>query len=67
MSENYSISIAKKKIQMAVVEELYRKDVIDFCQYNHVIKSLEEEMFKLMKKLEDDDTDLQQLTFTKIL
>jgi len=48
---NDSINITKKEIQKAIVNELYKKNMIEFCQYNNIIKKLDEEIIKLEKKL----------------
>ena len=67
MRENYFALIAKKKIQIALTKELYRKEIIEFYQYNHIIKSLEKEMLVLVQKLEESEDNLYQVTFTKII
>ena len=51
MYNNDSINITKKEIQKAIVNELYKKNMIEFCQYNNIIKKLDEEIIKLEKKL----------------
>ena len=67
MRENYFALIAKKKIQIALTKELYRNEIIEFYQYNHIIKSLEKEMLVLVQKLEESEDNLYQVTFTKII
>lgn len=52
MDNNASIDIAKKEIQKSIINELYKKDIIDFCQYNIIIKNLDENIIKLESKLE---------------
>lgn len=52
MDNNASIDIAKKEIQKSIINELYKKDIIDFCQYNIIIKKLDENIIKLESKLE---------------
>lgn len=52
MNNNPSIDIAKKEIQKAIINELCKKGVIDFCQCNNIIKKIDEDIIKLEKKLE---------------
>lgn len=65
MSENYTVDLIKKKIQIALVEEMHKKDIIDFCQYNHVINCLKNDMSKLISKLEGRNKDLKPLEIIK--
>lgn len=51
MNNSPSIDIAKKVIQKAIISELCKKDVIDFCQYNTIIKKIDEDILKLETKL----------------
>ena len=55
ISNGYSINIAKKEIEKAIIGELYKKEVIDFNQYNFIIRELEEDILKDEKenKIED--------------
>ena len=55
ISNGYSISIAKKEIEKAIIGELYKKEVIDFNQYNFIIRKIEEDILKEEKenKIED--------------
>ena len=46
-----SIEIAKKEIEKAIINELCKKGVIDFCQCNNIIKKLDEDIIKLGDKL----------------
>lgn len=52
MNNNPSIDIAKKELQKAIINELCKKGVIDFCQCNNIIKKIDEDIIKLEKKLE---------------
>ena len=54
MDNNPSIDIAKKEIQKVIINELYKKGVIDFCESNNIIKKLDENINKL-KELQDKD------------
>ncbi len=51
MDNNPSIEIAKKEIEKAIINELCKKGVIDFCQCNNIIKKLDEDIIKLGDKL----------------
>lgn len=51
MNNSPSIDIAKKVIQKVIISELCKKDVIDFCQYNTIIKKIDEDILKLETKL----------------
>ena len=55
ISNGYSINIAKKEIEKAIIGELYKKEVIDFNQYNFIIRKIEEDIIKEEKenKIED--------------
>ena len=46
-----SIAIAKKIIQKAIINELCQKDVVDFYQYNNIIKKIDEDILKLETKV----------------
>ena len=46
-----SIAIAKKVIQKAIINELCQKDVVDFYQYNNIIKKIDEDILKLETKV----------------
>ena len=48
----YSIDIAKKEIQKAIINELCKKSIIDFFQCNNIIKKLDEDIIKLKNKQE---------------
>mgnify|MGYP004505260245 FL=1 len=51
MNNNLSIDIAKNEIKKAFINELYKKDVIDFNRYNVIIKKIDEDILKLEAKL----------------
>jgi len=51
LDNNPSIEIAKKEIEKAIINELCKKGVIDFCQCNNIIKKLDEDIIKLGDKL----------------
>lgn len=55
MDNNPSVNIAKKEIQKAIINELFKKEVIDFCQCNTIIKKLDEDIFKLEKNFEKNE------------
>ena len=50
MNNNISIDIAKKEIKKAILDELCKKDIINFYQYNSIIKKLNEDILKLETK-----------------
>ena len=50
ISNGYSINIAKKEIEKAIIGELYKKEVIDFNQYNFIIRELDEDILKEEKE-----------------
>ena len=52
MKNDLSFDIAKKELQKAIINELCKKDVIDFCQCNSIVKKLDEDIMKFENKLE---------------
>lgn len=60
LKDGYNIDIAKKVLQKAIVNELYKKEVIEFAVYNNIIKKLDEEIKKISKN-EESIEDLEQL------
>lgn len=50
ISNGYSINVAKKEIEKAIIGELYKKEIIDFNQYNFIIRKIEEDMLKEEKE-----------------
>lgn len=46
ISNRYSINVAKKEIEKAIIGELYKKEVIDFNQYNFIIRKIDEDILK---------------------
>lgn len=54
MNNSPSINIAKKIIQKAIINELCKKDVIDFYQYNTIIKNINEDILKLEAKMSEE-------------
>ena len=51
LDNNPSVDIAKKEIEKAIINELCKKGVIDFCHCNNIIKKLDEDIIKLGDKL----------------
>ena len=45
--ENYTFEVAVKEIQKAILNELNRKEVISFYQFNESIKRLDERIYKI--------------------
>ena len=60
LKDGYNIDIAKKVLQKAIVNELYKKEVIEFAVYNNIIKKIDEEIKKISKN-EESIEDLGQL------
>ena len=52
MNNDISVDIAKKELQKAIINELCKKGVIDFCQCNSIVKKLDEDIRKFENKLE---------------
>ena len=52
MKNDLSFDIAKKELQKAIINELCKKDVIDFCQCNSIVKKLDEDIMKFENKLD---------------
>ncbi len=52
MKYNFFVSIIEKKIEKAIVEELYKKKIIDFFYVNNITSILDEEINKL--KIDDN-------------
>lgn len=52
MKYNFFVSIIEKKIEKAIVEELYKKKIIDFFYVNNITSKLDEEINKL--KIDDN-------------
>ncbi len=47
MKDNNSIIIMKKKMQKSVVEELFKKNIINFEMSNQIIKKIDSDILKL--------------------
>lgn len=52
MKNDISVDIAKKELQKAIINELCKNGVIDFCQCNSIVKKLDEDIMKFENKLE---------------
>ena len=50
MDNNLSINIAKKEFKKAIINELYKKEVIEFNQYNFIIRKIDEDISKEEKE-----------------
>ena len=53
MNLKYSVEIAKKEIEKAIINELSRKNIIDICQCNSIIKKIDDETTKDRNKMEN--------------
>lgn len=47
MKDNNSIIIMKRKMQKSVVEELFKKNIINFEMSNQIIKKIDSDILKL--------------------
>lgn len=61
MNNSLSINIAKKEIQKAILGELFKKDVINFYQYNSIIKKFNEDILKLETKQDENKNNLNMI------
>lgn len=52
MNNNYSLEIAKKEIEKAIINELSKKNIIDICQSNNMIRKIDEEISKYKNKMD---------------
>lgn len=50
MKNDISVDIVKKKLEKALINELCKKGVIDFCQCNSIVKKLDENIMKFENK-----------------
>lgn len=50
IKENYFVDLAKKELQKAIIQELCRKEVIDFTWSSTILKKLDEQIEKLKEK-----------------
>lgn len=57
MKNDISFDIAKKELQKAIINELCKKGVIDFCQCNSIVKKLDEDIMKFENKLDKKEND----------
>ena len=51
MNYKYSVEIAKKEIKKAIIDELFKKNIIDICQSNNIIKKIDEDIFEYKNKI----------------
>ncbi len=51
MNYKYSVEIAKKEIEKAIIDELSKKNIIDICQCNNIIKKIDEDIGKYKNKI----------------
>lgn len=51
MQDNgYTIDVAYKILEKAIINELYKKEVIDICQYNNIINKINSDIYKINEK-----------------
>ena len=51
MNNDFSIEIIKKSIEKALVNEIFKKNIMDLSQLNNITKRLDEDIIKLENKL----------------
>lgn len=51
MNNDFSIEIIKKSIEKAIVNEIFKKNIMDLSQLNNITKRLDEDIIKLKNKL----------------
>ena len=51
MNYKYSVEIAKKEIKKEIINELFKKNIIDICQSNNIIKKIDEDIFEYKNKI----------------
>lgn len=61
MNNSSSINIAKKEIEKAILSELCKKDIINFYQYNNIIKKLDEDILKIKRKQDKTKDNLNMI------
>ena len=52
LNNNFSMNNAKKEIKKSIINKLYKKEVIDFNQYNFIIRKIDEDILKEKNKIE---------------
>lgn len=51
MNNDFSIEIIKKSIEKAILNEIFKKNIMDLSQLNNITKRLDEDIIKLENKL----------------
>lgn len=57
----YPIEVAKKEIEKSIINELYKKEFINFNQYNIIINKLDKDISILMKSFNEKQYNLDTL------
>lgn len=47
------VEIAKKEIEKAIIDELSKKNIIDICECNNIIKKIDGDIVKYKNKIGD--------------
>ncbi len=55
MNNSFSIEIIKESIEKAIVNELFKKNIIDLSQLNNITRRLDEDIIKLEDKLKTSE------------
>lgn len=62
VEKGYTIDVAKKVLQKAIVNELYKNGVIDFASCSSVIKKIDNEINKIKSKENNDNVENNKIT-----
>ena len=54
--DRYSIGVAYKVIEKAIINELLKKEFLDICQYNNIINKIDDEISKINSKDTEQDS-----------
>lgn len=55
MNNSFSIEIIKKSIEKVIVNELFKKNIMDLSQLNNITRRLDEDIIKLEDKLKTSE------------
>lgn len=55
MNNSFSIEIIKESIEKVIVNELFKKNIIDLSQLNNITRRLDEDIIKLEDKLKTSE------------
>ena len=55
IDDNHLIAVFKKKLEKAIINEFYIKELIDFQQFNIIMKKIDDDIKKLESKFVIND------------